>query len=158
MKSWKLLVPCLFLAGCAAAPPPYPELSREGSAKLYVEDTTAFQWFFMPDGDKCGGYLKVSPQQNPFGRQDRTLLLEPNKRSAIQLVWAGTKTGLGACWVIVSFRLVPNGEYKLSSSYNGESCRVGISPLNSYSAEGFELRQMEWTGFKIPSECKIKSQ
>lgn len=144
----------LVVSGCSTAPRPYPNLEPAGSAKLHVDETTAFYFYFMPDGNRCGRYLEFSPDQVPFVRRDRTMLLEPKKRSALQFVWVGKIDREFTCSAIVSFRVAPNGDYKLLTHSDGNICSANIIPLNDYSAQGFETRQMERTDSKLPSKCR----
>ena len=87
---------------------------------------------------------------------DRTLLLRPKKRFAMQFVWVGKIEREFVCSAIVSVRLVPNGEYKLSTQLDADTCSVDVLPLNAYSAQGFEIREMERTDSNIPSKCRLK--
>jgi len=141
------------LTSCVASRTfPYPDLPPAENAKLIVEPTSAFQFFFMPDGYKCGSYLKIANEQNPFVRSDKTLIVEAKKRQAIQLVWA--QMGHGACDVIVAFELAPGGTYKLKSALDQNSCMVALVPQDPKSRIGFMTQRMVWTGLKLPSECK----
>ena len=147
----------LVLAGCSTTPRPYPDLKPDGNAKLHVDETTSFQFFVMPDGDKCGKYFLLSPDQVPFVRPDRTLLLKPKTRFAMQFIWVGKIEREFVCSAIVSVRVVPNGEYKLLTHSEGSACSVDVVPLNAYSTQGFEIRKMERTDTNIPSKCKVEN-
>ena len=154
LKPRNVLLLLLLLGGCSTTPRPYPDLKPEGSAKLHVDETTSYQFFVMPDGDRCGKYFLFSPDQVPFVRPDRTLLLKPKKRFAMQLIWVGKIEREFLCSAIVSLRVVPDGEYKLLTEFDGSACSVDVTPLNAYSKQGFEIRKMERTDTNIPSKCK----
>ena len=156
LKPIHALVLALTLSGCSTTPRSYPDLKPVGNARLHVDETTAFQFFVMPNGDRCGKYFLLSPDQVPFVRMDRTLLLRPKKRFAMQFVWVGKIEREFVCSAIVSVRLVPNGEYKLSTQLDADTCSVDVLPLNAYSAQGFEIREMERTDSNIPSKCRLK--
>ncbi|WP_386337445.1 hypothetical protein O4D10_11530 [Xanthomonas citri pv. citri] len=148
--------PVLLLTGCVTLQP-YPKLPREGNATLDFSGAQLSQFSFMPDGKKCGGSvgMQIGPEENPFLRQDRLMTLDASKRSAMLFVWLGGPGGmLGACHVIISFKLVPNGRYRLATRRDSDACGASIVPLDSKSSQGFSQQQMKWTGFKVPSECK----
>lgn len=149
-----LFVPLLSVLGACGAPvKPYPILDPASSARIQVQAEGVSQFFFMSDGEKCTDYAAFTPDQDPLRRIDRSLLVEPGKRSAIQLIW---NRGISACWVIISFKLAPRGEYLLKGSLGEKQCYASIEPLNEASAEGLEIRQMVWTPFGIPSPCHEK--
>jgi hypothetical protein len=157
-KSKLLCTAALFclMAGCTTTPRPYPSLKPEGSAKLRVEDTTAFYSHFHPDGYNCGPTLVISSEQMPFVRQDKTLLLKPASRSALRFVWVDKIDRRHVCSAIVAFEAVPNGEYKLKTNAapDGTNCSADVIPLNAYSARGFGVWQMIPTGTEANSRCE----
>ena len=152
MRTLPLVLLCCFLVGFGKAPPPYPVLPREGNATLSFENTSVTDFIFMPDGEKCGGYMAIPPELDPVRRADRTFVLEANKRSALQFVWISKFSG--ACWVILSVNPVADGRYRLDTGGMEKICAADVKPLDERSAEGFEVRRMRWTGFKVPSQCK----
>ena len=146
-----------FLTGCAT-PLPYPDLPRQGSATLSFEKTRFNHFGFMPNGEQCGGFLRISDAQNPLLRADKTLIVEPAKRSAILVVWLGSDfvppRGLSACHVILSFNLAPNGNYKLVTSTRDDKCIADIVAFDSSPSP--QVQQMKWVGYEVPSKCAVK--
>lgn len=72
----------------------------------------------------------------------------------MQLIWVGKIEREFLCSAIVSLRVVPNGEYKLLTDFDGSACSIDVTPLNASSEQGFEIRKMERTDANIPSKCK----
>ena len=151
------LVSATVFSGCGTVPP-YPDLPREGSATLSLEGTRFTHFGFMPNGEQCGGFLLMSAAQNPKLRADKTLLIEPSKRSAILIGWVGSDfippRGLSACHVILSFNLAPNGNYKLVTTTRDDKCIADIVALDSSPSP--QVKQMVWVGWEVPSKCAVK--
>ena len=100
----------------------------------------------------------MSAAQNPKLRADKTLLIEPSKRSAILIGWVGSDfippRGLSACHVILSFNLAPNGNYKLVTTTRDDKCIADIVALDSSPSP--QVKQMVWVGWEVPSKCAVK--
>lgn len=148
-----ILIPAIALSLLGAEKfPPYPELPKEGNAVLTFDGVSVTQFHFMPDGIKCGGIQPIPESLNPFARDDRTMILQANKRSALQFIWVGGYSG--ACWIILSINPVADGRYRIVAGEDRKACWADVVPMDERSAEGFEVVPMKWKGLKIPSECR----
>ena len=131
MPLFKYLLIGLAIAGLTGCAAPYRPPVLQGNAVVDFKSASGITMLFLyPDGIDCTNQMYLSKEDDPLTNSTQTLVLEANKRIALNLIW---RTPGKVCQVVVSLRPEVDGRYGLMARYEGQFCRANLVDRNNHN-------------------------
>lgn len=118
-----------------------------GNAVLYFSPQEYQLLQFYENGHNCTEARGLKPAHNPLRNADRSMVDPSNKQLAMTLIWSGIGAStISSCHATLSFKLPPDGRYRIVGSANAKGCSAQIIDLSRGRAsdpESINLMQMK---------------